>query len=136
TLWLDQRGTGLSTPFSYETLPASVKTDQQIADYLKFFRADSIVKDCEVIRKILLGNREKEAEQKWSIMGQSFGGFCAITYLSFFPQGLKEVFMTGGLAPLIDQPDVNYEHTIKKVIARNKVYYEKYPRDIKRASVP
>uniref|UniRef100_A0A0W0FBG4 Sulfhydryl oxidase n=1 Tax=Moniliophthora roreri TaxID=221103 RepID=A0A0W0FBG4_MONRR len=134
TLWLDQRGTGLSTPFSYETLPANVKTDQEIANYLKYFRADSIVKDCEVIRKILLGHREKETEQKWSIMGQSFGGFCAMTYLSFFPQGLKEVFITGGLAPLIDQPDVNYEHTIQKVIVRNKVYYEKYPRDIKRAS--
>ncbi|ESK97293.1 proline iminopeptidase [Moniliophthora roreri MCA 2997] len=132
TLWLDQRGTGLSTPFSYETLPANVKTDQEIANYLKYFRADSIVKDCEVIRKILLGHREKETEQKWSIMGQSFGGFCAMTYLSFFPQGLKELFITGGLAPLIDQPDVNYEHTIQKVIVRNKVYYEKYPRDIKR----
>ncbi|KAK7036485.1 hypothetical protein VNI00_011682 [Paramarasmius palmivorus] len=141
TLWLDPRGTGLSTPFSYETLPPQVKTDQQIADYLKLFRADSIephvpwflsVKDCEVIRKALLGHKEKEADQKWTIMGQSFGGFCAITYLSFFPQGLKEVFMTGGLAPLIDQPDLDYEYCVKKVIKRNEVYYAKYPRDIKR----
>uniref|UniRef100_A0A0W0FIZ2 Putative alpha/beta-hydrolase n=1 Tax=Moniliophthora roreri TaxID=221103 RepID=A0A0W0FIZ2_MONRR len=132
TLWLDQRGTGLSTPFSYETLPTNVKADQEIADYLKFFRADSIVKDCEVIRKTLLGHKDKESEQKWSIMGQSFGGFCAVTYLSFFPEGLKEVFITGGLATLASQPDTSYELTTKKVIARNKVYYEKYPRDIRR----
>ncbi|KAF9268486.1 alpha/beta-hydrolase [Marasmius fiardii PR-910] len=131
TLWLDQRGTGLSTPFSFETLPSHIKTDQQIAAYLKFFRADSIVKDCEVIRKALLGHRPKE-EQKWSLFGQSFGGFCAITYLSFFPEGLKEVFLTGGLAPLIDYPDPNYEATIQKVIARNKRYFGKYPKDIQR----
>lgn len=42
TLWLDQRGTGLSTPLSPDTLPPSVTTDEQIAQYLKYFRADSI----------------------------------------------------------------------------------------------
>lgn len=47
-------------------------------------------------------------------MGQSFGGFCAITYLSFHPEGLKEVFMTGGLAPLISYPDPVYEAAIRQ----------------------
>ena len=42
TLWLDQRGTGLSTPLSPDTLPSSITTDEQIAKYLKHFRADSI----------------------------------------------------------------------------------------------
>ena len=42
TLWLDQRGTGLSTPLLPDTLPSSVTTDEQIAQYLKHFRADSI----------------------------------------------------------------------------------------------
>ena len=40
TLWLDQRGTGLSTPVSEELLEG--KTDQEKADYLKHFRADNI----------------------------------------------------------------------------------------------
>lgn len=48
-------------------------------------------------------------------MGQSFGGFCAITYLSFYSKGLKEVFITGGLAPLIDHPDPNYEWTVREL---------------------
>jgi len=65
-------------------------------------------------------------------LGQSFGGFCAITYLSFHPEGLKEVFITGGLAPLLDHPDVVYERLIHTVAKRNVVYYDKYPRDIKR----
>ncbi|KAF9477899.1 alpha/beta-hydrolase [Pholiota conissans] len=132
TLWVDQRGTGLSTPLSPDTLPAHVKTDQEIANYLKFFRADSIVKDCEVIRKQLLGHKESPEDRKWTLMGQSFGGFCAITYLSFHPEGVKEVFLTGGLAPLVDQPDIVYEALAKRVIKRNTVYYEKYPQDVKR----
>ncbi|KZT18642.1 alpha/beta-hydrolase [Neolentinus lepideus HHB14362 ss-1] len=131
TLWLDHRGTGLSTAISPEVL-TSLKSDQEIADYLKHFRADSIVKDCEAIRKILLGHKKDPEDRKWTIMGQSFGGFCAITYLSFHSDGLKEVFMTGGLAPLVDHPDPVYKATIKKVAQRNKVYYEKYPQDVKR----
>ena len=42
TLWLDQRGTGLSTSISSDTLPAHLTTDEQKASYLKHFRADSI----------------------------------------------------------------------------------------------
>lgn len=41
------------------------------------------VRDCEAIRKHLIGNKEKEEERKWTVHGQSFGGFCAVTYLSF-----------------------------------------------------
>lgn len=66
------------------------------------------VKDCEVIRKALLGDR------KWTLMGQSFGGFCAITYLSFHSEGVEEVFLTGGLAPLVDDPDSVYEALIRE----------------------
>lgn len=132
TLWLDQRGTGLSAPLSPDTLPKNVKTDEEIAGYLKHFRADSIgalakyitwskhmtnsriVKDCEVIRKELLGSQESPEDRKWTLMGQSFGGFCCITYLSFHSEGIKEVFITGGLAPLVDQPDEVYEALTRK----------------------
>ncbi|PAV19032.1 alpha beta-hydrolase [Pyrrhoderma noxium] len=130
TLWLDQRGTGLSTPVSEELLGG--KTDQEKADYLKHFRADNIVRDCEYIRETLLSDKEDEDDKKWTIFGQSFGGFCALTYLSFFPAGLKEVFLTGGLAPIVNHPDVVYAKTIERVIKRNGVYYAKYPQDIKR----
>lgn len=81
-LYLDQRGTGLSTPISAATLAKRGDTEAQ-ADYVKLFRADNIVRDAEAIRLALLGNKEKEEERKWSVIGQSFGGFCATTYLSF-----------------------------------------------------
>ncbi|CAK5277288.1 unnamed protein product [Mycena citricolor] len=132
TLWLDPRGTGHSSHISPETLPARLATDQAKADYLKHFRADSIVRDCEAIRKIMLGHKRDPEDRKWTILGQSFGGFCAITYLSFFPEGLKEVFMTGGLACLDECPDRLYASQIPILRKRNDIYYNKYPQDIKR----
>lgn len=51
------------------------------AEYLKNFRADNIVRDCEAIRNILTNDYPADQRQ-WSILGQSFGGFCAVTYLS------------------------------------------------------
>jgi hypothetical protein len=76
-LYLDQRGTGLSTPISAATLALQGDIHRQ-ADYLKLFRADSIVKDCEAIRKTLTEDYPSELK-KWSILGQSFGGFCVLT---------------------------------------------------------
>ncbi|KAK9487849.1 Alpha/Beta hydrolase protein [Lipomyces starkeyi] len=127
-LYLDQRGTGYSAPISFGTLK-SRGTDEQKARYLSLFRADSIVHDCEEIRKALL---KDTTEKKWSLLGQSFGGFCAVTYLSFYPESLKDVLITGGVPPLADSPDPVYEALYKRVIKRNKAYYEKYPKDIQK----
>lgn len=55
------------------------------AKYLKLYRADSIVRDCEAVR-LALTEGWPEERKKWSVMGQSFGGFCSITYLSFYPE--------------------------------------------------
>jgi pimeloyl-ACP methyl ester carboxylesterase len=127
-LYLDQRGTGLSTPISAATLALQGDINRQ-ADYLKLFRADSIVKDCEAIRKTLTEDYPTELK-KWSIFGQSFGGFCVLTYLSKFPQGLREAFITGGLAPIGRSADQVYQATYQKVMERNKAYYSKYPEDV------
>ncbi|KAF7362339.1 Alpha beta-hydrolase [Mycena venus] len=132
TLWMDPRGTGLSTHISQESFPPHLVTDQEKANYLKHFRADSIVKDCEELRKILLGDKQNAEDRKWTIMGSSYGGFCAITYLSFFPSGLKEVFLSGGLPPLTGHPERVYRSLIPMLKKRNQMYYEKYPLDVKR----
>ncbi|KAF8900263.1 alpha/beta-hydrolase [Gymnopilus junonius] len=130
TLWMDSRGTGLSTPFTADLVGG--KSDQEIFEYLKNFRADSIVRDCERIREAILGHFEDPEKRKWTILGQSFGGFVALTYLSFYPEGLKEVFLTAGLAPLVDHPDPVYHTLEAKVYERNVLYYQKYPGDVKR----
>ncbi|EDO00106.1 hypothetical protein SS1G_02966 [Sclerotinia sclerotiorum 1980 UF-70] len=66
----------------------------------------------------------------WSVFGQSFGGFCVLTYLSFHHQGLREVFTSGGLAPVGHSADRVYRATFQKVIERNRAYYQKFPEDV------
>lgn len=120
-LMLDQRGTGLSTPLDRNTLPLRGTAEQQAA-FLEHFRADSIVADAELIRGAL-------GSGPWSIYGQSYGGFCALTYLSFSPEGLREALITGGLAPLTGSADDVYRATFKRVAARNEEYFGWYPED-------
>ena len=54
-----------------------------------------IVRDAELIRREL-------GVDRWSVLGQSFGGFTSMTYLSIAPEGLREAFITGGL--VADRP--------------------------------
>jgi len=123
-LLLDQRGTGSSTPVLPQTL-ARLATPQAQADYLKHFRADAIVMDAEWIRSELVGN-----DQCWSVLGQSYGGFCAVHYLSAAPQGLREVILTGGLPPLTSTVDEVYRATYQRVLQKNKEYFSRYPGDL------
>ncbi|TID04672.1 Proline iminopeptidase [Colletotrichum higginsianum] len=127
-LFLDYRGVGLSSPVSAATLALQGNAEKQ-ADHLKLLRQDNIVNDLEAVRACLTSDFPEE-KKKWSLFGQSFGGFVSLTYLSRFPQGLREVFLTGGLAPVGKIPEQVYEATFKKVMERNKAYYEKYPEDI------
>ena len=125
-LLLDQRGTGRSTPVNYQTL-ACQPTPQAQADYLKHFRADSIVRDAELIRLQLAG------KSKWSTLGQSYGGFCTATYLSLAPEGLRECIITGGLPPINQTADDVYRATYLRVLGKNTQYYARYPGDAMRA---
>jgi pimeloyl-ACP methyl ester carboxylesterase len=120
-LMLDQRGTGLSSPVDRNTLPLR-GDDAAQAGYLSHFRADSIVADAEAIRGAL-------GSGPWTVYGQSYGGFCALSYLSFAPEGLREVLLTGGLAPLTGPADRVYQATFRRVAARNAEYFGWYPED-------
>ena len=123
---LDQRGTGLSTPADRHTLAALGSPADQAA-YLRHFRADAIVRDAELVRRELVGPTEP-----WSALGQSYGGFCAMTYLSVAPEGLREVFVTGGLPPLSGHPDQVYRATYRRVQDKNAAYFDRYPEDRER----
>lgn len=127
-LWLDQRGTGLSSPITAATLALQGDAKKQ-AEYLKMFRADNIVRDCEAIRKSLTSDYPAELK-KWSIFGQSFGGFCGFTYLSKYPEGLREVFTSGGVPPIRKTAEDVYHAAFKQVLKRNEAYYNKFPEDI------
>ena len=61
-LLLDQRGTGRSSRLDPGVITA-LGSPQQQADHLALFRADSIVQDCEAIRRALLG------DEPWTVLG-------------------------------------------------------------------
>jgi pimeloyl-ACP methyl ester carboxylesterase len=122
-LLLDQRGTGRSTPVG----DLDGMSAEEQAEYLRHFRADSIVRDAELIRHQL-------GVDDWTVLGQSFGGFCTVSYLSQDPGGLAAALLTGGLPPLERHPDDVYRATYERTAARNRAYYERYPEDRERVA--
>jgi len=122
-LLLDQRGTGRSSKVTARSLAPLGPAAKQ-AEYLAHFRADSIVLDAELVRRELTGG------EPWSVLGQSFGGFCTTTYLSFAPHGMREALITGGLPGLDTTAEDVYRITYQICAARNAAHYERYPDDI------
>ncbi|MFC9617750.1 alpha/beta fold hydrolase [Streptomyces sp. NPDC056938] len=125
-LLLDQRGTGSSTPANRQTLPLRGGPREQ-ADYLAHFRADSIVRDCEAIRDEVTGGAP------WTVLGQSFGGFCATRYLSTAPEGLTAAVITGGLPTLDGHADDVYRAAYPRIERKVAAHYARYPQDVERA---
>lgn len=117
-LLLDQRGTGQSSVINHQTLAG--KTPQQQADYLSHFRADNIVRDAEFIR-------QQWGIERWAILGQSFGGFCSLTYLSLFPDSLLRSYITGGVPSLSRQPDDVYRATFQRTLDKNAAFFAQFP---------
>ncbi|MEU4692945.1 alpha/beta fold hydrolase [Actinoplanes sp. NPDC023714] len=121
-LLLDQRGTGRSTPITARTvrdMPAD-----RLAAFLKLFRADSIVADAEILRERVAGG------SKWDTLGQSYGGFITMAYLSAAPQGLRTCYVTGGLPGLTATGDEVYARTYPRVAAKNAEFYRAFPSDV------
>jgi pimeloyl-ACP methyl ester carboxylesterase len=127
-LLLDQRGTGRSTPATRQTLAGLGSAEAQAA-YLAHFRADAIVRDAEAFRRALLG-----PDGRWTVLGQSFGGFCAVSYLSSAPEHLDTVLLTGGLPPLSGGPDRVYAATYPRMQRRTAAFYARYPADERRVA--
>ncbi|CAK7267164.1 hypothetical protein SEPCBS119000_002401 [Sporothrix epigloea] len=134
-LFLDYRGTGMSSAICAATLKRRGDAEAQ-ARYLRLFRADSIVRDLEAVRAYLTNDvtavfrsPSDPHKEKWSILGQSFGGFVSLTYLSFYRESLREAFITGGMAPVGKAPDEVYRATFRKAVERNKAFFEKFPED-------
>jgi pimeloyl-ACP methyl ester carboxylesterase len=146
---LDQRGTGRSTRVTNEMLErafgtlsssddddeaeesSSSATTNAVANYVASHRADAIVADAECVRFTILGR-----DKKWTLLGQSFGGFCITRYLSVSPEGVREALLTGGLPPLIrttDDPAYGvYLKLLERVARQNEKFYKRFPNDAAR----
>ena len=121
-LLLDQRGTGLSSAINAQNISLLTSSEEK-AKYIAYFRTESIVRDAEEIRKFLLKQKQSP---KWSILGQSFGGFCCYHYLSFYSHAVEKAFITGGIPPSVSDPDLVYKCLYTRVIEANNSYYERY----------
>ena len=120
-LFLDQRGTGLSTPFGSERdREDAARSPDQVATYLTHFRADAIVQDTERFREHL-------GLEKVSLLGQSFGGFTSLHYLTVAADSLGEVYFTGGLPPVGRHCDHVYAATYAVQRTKNHELYEQFP---------
>lgn len=119
-LMLDQRGVGRSSPVG----PGDVAVHGAVglAERLRHYRADAIVRDAEVVRRAL-------GVERWAVFGQSFGGFCVVTYLSLHPESLSLALVTGGLPPLDRPVDDVYAATYRRVADKTARHYARYPED-------
>jgi pimeloyl-ACP methyl ester carboxylesterase len=121
-LLLDQRGTGRSTPVTAR-FAENWQSAEELAAYLCHFRADAIVADAELIRRRLCD------DEPWETLGQSYGGFITLTYLSRAPEGLRACYITGGLPGLDATADDVYARTYPRVRDKMTAYYARYPTD-------
>ena len=119
---LDQRGTGRSTPTTARSL-ARLGGPAAQAEYLGLLRADAIVRDAEILR------REINDGAPWDTLGQSYGGFITLTYLSLAPEAIRRAFVTGGL-PSITRPieDV-YRITFDRMVEKSTAFFDRYASD-------
>ena len=121
----DQRGTGRSTHASARSIARRGDARAQ-AEYLKRLLAPSIVRDFEYLRLTEFGGRA------WTTLGQSYGGFLTLCYLSLFPQGIAASFTCGGIPHVPASAADVYAHTFPRMVAKTRAYYERYPEDERR----
>ena len=120
---LDQRGTGRSSRIDGRRI-AAFDTPEVAADHLSHFRADAIVEDAEHLRRTVFGGRQ------WSTLGQSYGGFLTLTYLSRHPEALTACYVTGGLSGLHATAEDVYARTYPRQVSRNRELARRFPDDV------
>ena len=133
----DQRGTGRSGRVSGNGIAELGKRAEAEgadparaqADYLKRYLASSIVLDFEYLRLTQFGAKP------WVTLGQSYGGFLTLTYLSLFPEGVAASFTCGGIPHVPASASEVYERTFPRMAAKTAQFYDRYPGDVERVSV-
>ncbi|WP_156760599.1 alpha/beta fold hydrolase [Microbacterium karelineae] len=121
-LLLDQRGTGRSTPIERSTI-AGLSADEAAA-YIRCFRAEQIIADAEHIRRELFGGT------RWQTLGQSYGGFLTLTYLSLAPEALEASYVTGGVTSIDPSIDDIYRNTLPRVRRKTAEFSRRYPQHV------
>lgn len=120
---LDQRGTGRSSRVDGRVI-SGFDDAATAADYLSCFRQDSIVLDAEHLRRTVFGGR------RWSTLGQSYGGFLTLAYLSRHAHALDACYVTGGLPGVDATAEEVYARTYPRQLARCSELARTFPGDV------
>jgi pimeloyl-ACP methyl ester carboxylesterase len=140
-------GTGASTleecqASDPETASRVTAAVDQVTDYLSCFRCDSIVQDAELVRQALLlepdavgassdPSQPPRPPRPWGgALGQSFGGFCLLNYLSAVDHPPQIALFTGGIPPMLTPLLDVYHKLWDRVKERSLRYYDMYPDDV------
>ncbi len=119
---LDQRGTGRSSRVDGRVISRFEDT-RTAADYLACFRQDAIVADAEHLRTTIYGGR------RWATLGQSYGGFLTLAYLSRHPEALTACYTTGGLPGITATAEDVYARTFPRQASRDAQFAAAFPGD-------
>ena len=133
----DQRGCGRSSRVEGRTMaalaaaaPALGREPAELqASYLRRFLADSIVRDVEYLRLAEFGGA------RWVTLGQSYGGFLTLAYLSAFPEGARASMTCGGVPAVPASAEVVYARTVPRMAAKSRLLYDRYPEDVARVAL-
>lgn len=120
-LLLDQRGTGRSSRVEAASIAGLSAADA--AEYIRKFRAEQIIADLEHLRREVFGG------VRWQTLGQSYGGFLTLTYLSFRPEAVSAAYVTGGLTSFAPDATDVYRRTLPRVADKTAEFYRRYPQD-------
>src|SRR5699024_6138409 len=116
-LMLDRRGTGKPAPITHESLAEGTGA---LVGPLHVLRAAAIARAAEA-------PHEHRGAPTCDPLGQSFGGFPTLAYLSTNAASLDRVFITGGLSAVGRAPAEVYAATYDKMRTANEAYYRRFP---------
>ena len=115
-VFMDQRGTGCSSPYPQGSTPEILKR-------LQAYGSRNIVEDSEALRKVLLGENKP-----WKVFGQSFGAYIVHRYAAMYPESLVKAYAHAGT--IISDP---IQRLAMRIFSQHRVlnvYLKKYPKDI------
>jgi hypothetical protein len=87
------------------------------------------VRDLEAVRLCLTAEFDED-NKAWSLFGQSNGALVAISYLSWKPEVLREVFLMGDFGVIGRSADEVYAAAAMDLSFRNGLFYTMYPEDV------
>ncbi|MDR0989833.1 MAG: alpha/beta hydrolase [Propionibacteriaceae bacterium] len=118
----DPRGTGRSSLIDGEDI-ARFDDPAEAAWYLGRFLADAVVRDLEHLRIKVLGGR------RWTTLGDGYGGFLTLTYLSQHPAAFEGGLINGGVPGLPASASDVCRASFARVEHLSRQFYRRYPAD-------